>query len=169
LNDVPILIDKEFLEVPLVTATVVTSNPFDKPFRHTLMRVRPKSPDFSVFNHLYTSLVSSPLTSDFFIRGKLTPWLRVQKSAIPRSSAGSWPPNLKWVQDGIALLVCKEEHTWLQGKPRISRPWSLYLSYRAWRPKRKSREYMNLSLRAIRLSGCTFVLGRETTLDRKCQ
>jgi hypothetical protein len=39
----------------------------------TLMRVMPNRPDFSFFNHLYTSLVLSPFTSLFFISGKLTP------------------------------------------------------------------------------------------------
>lgn len=72
----------------------------------------------------------SPLTSILLIKGNVTPWFNWQNSAlsneyphqlpifdfqspswgtyIEASLPGSWPPN------------------WLQGKPRMTRPWSLY-------------------------------------------
>ena len=59
----------------------------------TLILVKPRRPAFWLLSHLYTSLVPSPFTSDFFMSGKVTPWLSVQNSAIFSSSPGSWPPN----------------------------------------------------------------------------
>jgi hypothetical protein len=41
------------------------------------MRVMPRRPDFSFLSHLKTSLVLSPLTSLFFIKGKVTPKARL--------------------------------------------------------------------------------------------
>ena len=59
----------------------------------TLILVNPSNPDFCSFNHLYTSFVLSPLTSDLAMSGKVTPWLISQNSAIFSSPSGSWPAN----------------------------------------------------------------------------
>ena len=48
----------------------------------------PKSPFAFGLRNLKTSLVFSPLTSDFLSSGKDTPWLRWQKVAVPSSSSG---------------------------------------------------------------------------------
>jgi hypothetical protein len=53
------------------------------------MLVVPSNPGFSFLRYLKTSLVPSPLTSDFFRRGKVTPWLRVQNEATSSSVPGS--------------------------------------------------------------------------------
>ena len=65
----------------------------DMDLNGTLIRVNPSKPDFSFFRYLYTSFVLSPLTSDFFMSGKLTPWFSSQNDAISASLPGSCPPN----------------------------------------------------------------------------
>lgn len=71
------------------TMSYVSINLLNTGYMRTFILVNPSSPDFWSFSHLYTSLVLSPLTSDFAIKGKLTPWLRSQNSAICWSEPGS--------------------------------------------------------------------------------
>lgn len=106
-----------------------------------LILVVPSNPGFSFLRYLKTSFVESPLTSDFFMRGKVTPWLRVQNEATSSSVPGSWDPN--WLQGLVAergqrlfaeletgdrrARSCSEAvGEGVTHNPRTTRPWSLY-------------------------------------------
>src|SRR5258706_2832259 len=129
-DNLTILIDQKLFKVPLRSKFQVNTPLLLRPrvnSRHTLIMEIPRNPDFWLLSHLYTSLVADPLTSDFFMSGKVTPdaiaalnrppvvtntvglpKFFMQKVAISSSVPGSCPTN------------------WLQGKPKISKPWSLY-------------------------------------------
>jgi hypothetical protein len=115
LNYFPIFVDKEFLEIPLgdnFSRRVI----YCKFWKRTLISVIPNNPDFSFLSHLNTSFVASPFTSDFFMRGKVTPWLMVQNSWMALSPSGSWLPNyslrllLDWKKESyvVCILGCRE-------------------------------------------------------------
>src|SRR4029077_4689598 len=55
---------------------------------------------------------SSPLTDTFLYMGNVTLYFREQKVLISSFVPGSWAPKL------------------LAGKPTMTKPWSLYLSYK---------------------------------------
>lgn len=78
-----------------------------------LILVSPKIPAFWLFSHRKTSLVLSPLTSDFFIKGNVTPWFNSQNSAIPASSLGSWPPNWEREVESEYIFFYRESFNYL--------------------------------------------------------
>jgi hypothetical protein len=86
-DNLALFVDQEFFKVPLRRSEI--NRQTSQWIEQTLIRVRPSKPDFWDLRYLNTPLASSPLTSDFAINGKVTPWLRSQKVAIPVSSSGS--------------------------------------------------------------------------------
>ena len=87
IDNLALLVDQELFKVPLRKSEINQQVPLC--IERTLIRVRPSKPDFWDLRYLYTSLASSPLTSDLAINGKVTPWLRSQKVAMPVSFSGS--------------------------------------------------------------------------------
>lgn len=133
------------------------------------MRVRPRRPAFSALRYLYTSFVWSPFTSDLAMSGNVTPWFLTQNSAISLSVPGSCPPNYAGPASargwgGGQKLEEGRGRTWLQGKPRITKPWSLYFWYSFSRPMRHNAGQLSC-LRAHGVPDVTCVLWREPAAE----
>ena len=130
LDNLTIFIDQKLFKVPLRPKLQVNTplplRPMAKS-RHTLIMEIPRSPDFWPLSHLYTSLVPDPLTSDFFMSGNVTP---AAIAALNRSPVGTNAVGLpKFFVQKVATsssVPASPPPNWLQGKPKMSKPWSLY-------------------------------------------